>query len=71
MIHRHPCPLALSTTRCTLRALRRMQVSPHDCTGCELCVHACPDHALTPVPIDQLLAPESTNWDFFKQLPYR
>ena len=48
-----------------------LQVSPYDCTGCNLCVHACPDHALTSTPISQVLAPESTNWDFFKTLPNR
>ncbi|GAB4822569.1 hypothetical protein N2152v2_009615 [Parachlorella kessleri] len=49
----------------------RIQVSPYDCTGCNLCVHACPDHALASTPISQMLAPEATNWDFFKTLPNR
>ena len=49
----------------------RMQVSPLDCTGCELCVHACPDAALVPTPIKDVLAIEETNWDFFKSLPTR
>lgn len=47
------------------------QVSPHDCTGCELCVHACPDAALVSTPIKEALPIESTNWDFFKTLPNR
>jgi pyruvate-ferredoxin/flavodoxin oxidoreductase len=43
----------------------KMQVSPLDCTGCELCVHACPDHALTPTPLEQALAlGEREAWDF-------
>lgn len=42
----------------------RIQVSPYDCTGCDLCVHACPDNALAAQPIDSILAAESTNWDF-------
>ncbi|KIZ02108.1 putative pyruvate-flavodoxinoxidoreductase [Monoraphidium neglectum] len=29
----------------------RVQVSPQDCTGCELCVNACPDSALKSTPI--------------------
>ncbi|EFN55341.1 hypothetical protein CHLNCDRAFT_134349 [Chlorella variabilis] len=49
----------------------RIQVSPTDCTGCELCVHACPDYALTSTPTAQMLEAETTNWDFFKQLPVR
>ncbi|GAB4821587.1 hypothetical protein N2152v2_008633 [Parachlorella kessleri] len=49
----------------------RVQVSPMDCTGCDLCVHACPDNCLIPTPIDSLLATEEPNWDFFKTLPSR
>jgi NAD-dependent dihydropyrimidine dehydrogenase PreA subunit len=30
------------------------QVSPVDCTGCELCVHVCPDAALKAEPIAQV-----------------
>ena len=48
-----------------------LQVSPVDCTGCELCIHACPDAALVAKPITDVLAVEETNWDFFKQLPVR
>jgi len=47
------------------------QVSPHDCTGCELCVHVCPDEALTPAPIADILAPEAAKWDYMKSLPNR
>uniref|UniRef100_A0A7S0RJ95 pyruvate dehydrogenase (NADP(+)) n=2 Tax=Chlamydomonas leiostraca TaxID=1034604 RepID=A0A7S0RJ95_9CHLO len=49
----------------------RMQVSPYDCTGCTLCVHACPDKALVNKPIASVLEIEDKNWDFFKTLPER
>lgn len=48
-----------------------MQVSPHDCTGCELCVHVCPDSALKPEPIGAVLTPEAARWDFMKTIPNR
>ena len=54
-----------------------LQVSPEDCTGCELCVEVCPVkskseskhkainmHAQAP-----LREAESANWDFFTKLP--
>ena len=54
-----------------------LQVSPEDCTGCELCVEVCPVkskseskhkainmHAQAP-----LCEAESANWDFFTKLP--
>ncbi|MFA5256685.1 MAG: pyruvate:ferredoxin (flavodoxin) oxidoreductase [Opitutales bacterium] len=55
-----------------------LQVSPADCTGCRLCVAACPSgdapegtpRALTMTPVDELLMEqESVNWDFFNTLP--
>lgn len=49
----------------------RMQVSPMDCTGCELCVHACPDNALTSTPAAVMLEAENPNWAFYMQLPNR
>ncbi|GAB4824108.1 hypothetical protein N2152v2_011154 [Parachlorella kessleri] len=49
----------------------RIQVSPHDCTGCELCAHACPDNALAMTPLERMLSPQETNWDFFRTLPNR
>ncbi|KAI8468670.1 MAG: thiamine diphosphate-binding protein [Monoraphidium minutum] len=49
----------------------RVQVSPQDCTGCELCVHACPDNALTSVPIGGVMDTENKNWDFMRTLPER
>jgi pyruvate-ferredoxin/flavodoxin oxidoreductase len=48
----------------------KMQVSPMDCTGCALCVHACPDHALTPTPLDAALASgERDAWDWAVNTP--
>lgn len=49
----------------------RVQVSPMDCTGCELCVHACPDNALTSTPAATMLEAEAPNWDYFLSLPNR
>jgi len=40
----------------------RVQVSPVDCTGCELCVNACPDNALASKPIGAVMPVESPNW---------
>lgn len=42
----------------------RIQVSPYDCTGCDLCTHACPDNALEAKPISSVLETESVNWNF-------
>eukprot|EP00191_Tetraselmis_sp_GSL018_P017843 CAMPEP_0177584818 /NCGR_PEP_ID=MMETSP0419_2-20121207/4125_1 /TAXON_ID=582737 /ORGANISM="Tetraselmis sp., Strain GSL018" /LENGTH=1297 /DNA_ID=CAMNT_0019074435 /DNA_START=268 /DNA_END=4162 /DNA_ORIENTATION=- len=49
----------------------RMQVSPADCTGCNLCVKSCPTDALTPTPLEEMLAQESNNWDWAINLPER
>ena len=54
-----------------------IQVSPEDCTGCELCVEVCPAKdrkqvgrkALNMEAIDPLLEQEKENWDFFLGLP--
>ncbi|PWU13086.1 MAG: pyruvate:ferredoxin (flavodoxin) oxidoreductase [Verrucomicrobia bacterium] len=61
-----------------------LQVAPEDCTGCRLCVEACPVKAKTsaPTPPGQLvhkainMAPqlplreaEARNWDYFLKLP--
>ncbi|KAG1661267.1 hypothetical protein FOA52_003725 [Chlamydomonas sp. UWO 241] len=49
----------------------RMQVAPYDCTGCQLCVSACPDNALVAQPIDDVLSIEDQHWSFSKSLPVR
>ena len=54
-----------------------VQVAPEDCTGCELCVEACPvkdktqagRKALNMEPQPPLRASESKNWDFFMKIP--
>jgi pyruvate-ferredoxin/flavodoxin oxidoreductase len=54
-----------------------IQISPEDCTGCTLCVDACPAKdksqvgrkALNMADQPPLRQPESENWDFFMSLP--
>ncbi|TVR15260.1 MAG: pyruvate:ferredoxin (flavodoxin) oxidoreductase [Balneolaceae bacterium] len=54
-----------------------IQVSPEDCTGCELCVEVCPvkdrkqvgRKALNMEAIDPLLEQEIENWEFFLTIP--
>jgi pyruvate-ferredoxin/flavodoxin oxidoreductase len=54
-----------------------IQVAPEDCTGCTLCVDACPARdkvtpgrkALNMAEQLPLRQPESKNWDFFLDLP--
>jgi len=54
-----------------------IQVSPEDCTGCELCVQVCPAKDKTNVSRKAinmaaqapLLADEKANWEFFLALP--
>jgi pyruvate-ferredoxin/flavodoxin oxidoreductase len=54
-----------------------IQVSPEDCTGCSVCVEACPVKnktnvslkALNMFPVQPLLEQESKNWEFFNALP--
>jgi pyruvate-ferredoxin/flavodoxin oxidoreductase len=54
-----------------------VQISPEDCTGCTLCVVACPvkdksqvgRKALNMAPQPPLRESESLNWDFFLSLP--
>jgi len=54
-----------------------LQVAAEDCTGCRLCVEACPVKnkretrlkAINMQPVAPLLAGQRTNWDFFLDLP--
>ena len=54
-----------------------LQVAPEDCTGCGLCVEACPvkdktnskRRAINMEPQPALRASEAANWDFFLSLP--
>jgi pyruvate-ferredoxin/flavodoxin oxidoreductase len=54
-----------------------LQVSPEDCTGCGLCVEACPARdksqvgrkAINMAPQPPLRERESANWEFFLTLP--
>jgi pyruvate-ferredoxin/flavodoxin oxidoreductase len=54
-----------------------LQVAPEDCTGCALCVEACPvkdktqtgRKAINMAPQPPLRAAEAENWAFFQSLP--
>ncbi|MCP4685394.1 MAG: pyruvate:ferredoxin (flavodoxin) oxidoreductase [bacterium] len=58
-----------------------LQVAPEDCTGCEVCVNACPAvakdadgnktdrKAINMAPQPALREQEAKNWDFFLNLP--
>jgi pyruvate-ferredoxin/flavodoxin oxidoreductase len=54
-----------------------LQVAPEDCTGCRLCVEACPvkdksqvgRKAINMVPQPPLRESEAANWDFFMEIP--
>jgi len=55
-----------------------LQISPEDCTGCGICVSACPAknkanpelHAINMDHIENHLEAEKANWNFFETLPY-
>jgi len=47
----------------------RVQVSPLDCTGCELCVRICPADALSFVSVDEAIETQSENWEYCASLP--
>ena len=42
----------------------RIQVSPMDCTGCEVCANVCPTESLKMVPLAQVRDVESKNWEY-------
>ena len=54
-----------------------LQIAPEDCTGCALCIEACPakskteskHKAINMVPQLPLREPEAKNWEFFLSLP--
>ncbi|HVP64866.1 MAG TPA: pyruvate:ferredoxin (flavodoxin) oxidoreductase [candidate division Zixibacteria bacterium] len=54
-----------------------LQVAPEDCTGCALCIEACPaksktevkHKAINMVPQPAIREKEAQNWDFFLNLP--
>ncbi|MCL5742992.1 MAG: 4Fe-4S dicluster domain-containing protein, partial [Acidobacteria bacterium] len=54
-----------------------LQVAPEDCTGCQLCVQACPVKSKSEVKYrainmaaqPPLREPEAANWDFFLKIP--
>ena len=54
-----------------------LQVAPEDCTGCALCIEACPaksktevkHRAINMVPQPAIREAEARNWDFFLDLP--
>merc|ERR550525_259410 len=50
----------------------RIQASPLDCTGCEVCVTTCPDNALKMTSMEDVIAQgHEKNWNFAMQLPDR
>ncbi len=51
----------------------RLQVSPLDCMGCEVCVNACPakDKALVMESFESQKDVEASNWEFAMTIPVR
>ncbi|EER04712.1 pyruvate:ferredoxin oxidoreductase/NADPH-cytochrome P450, putative [Perkinsus marinus ATCC 50983] len=49
----------------------RIQVSPYDCTGCEVCVNACPDDALSMKHLADVIETSGKNWEYAMGLPDR
>lgn len=71
-------PETFKTTEAKGRSLKGLkytiQVAPEDCTGCFLCVDACPASekeppALQMTPQAPVREQESENWDFFRSIP--
>ncbi|CAJ1388754.1 unnamed protein product, partial [Effrenium voratum] len=50
----------------------RIQASPNDCTGCEVCTNACPVGALSMLPrVESLKQGHGSNWDYALSVPNR
>eukprot|EP00398_MALV-I-01_sp_L67-1_P000044 gene43-814_t len=49
----------------------RIQVSGADCTGCAVCVNACPDDSLRMIPLNETAPVHTKNWNFAMTLPDR
>ena len=47
----------------------RIQVSPLDCTGCQLCVEACGDDALVMKDFEVMKTQEAANWEYAMTVP--
>ena len=41
-----------------------IQVSPKDCTGCEVCANTCPTKSLSMKPYREVVDAQSANWDY-------
>ncbi|CAH1775312.1 unnamed protein product [Owenia fusiformis] len=48
-----------------------IQISPFDCTGCEVCVQSCPDDALYMAPFKEVSDQFKPHWDYSIGLPER
>ena len=46
----------------------RLQVSPMDCTGCEVCVRVCPEDSLQMVPSLPEITKEGPRWEYLEQM---
>jgi pyruvate-ferredoxin/flavodoxin oxidoreductase len=78
-LHLEGAPETFKSTPATFRAfpdsLFTLQVAPEDCTGCGLCVEACPARnksdtrlkAINMVPQAPVRESEARNWEFFLQ----
>lgn len=50
----------------------RIQASPNDCTGCEVCTNACPVGALSMMPrLETVQKGHAANWDYALTIPNR